>query len=293
MEQIAAIQPLVIGALFAWAGIWKVLSPQARGLVVQSALGKLLPIPWVARAAHLAVGIGEIIVAGALLAVPPARWWAVRAASVFAVGFFVYLGVAWRVAPERPCACMGGRTSRISRKSLARAATVLMMTLLGWLSTEYWGNAIVAAPLVILVVGAEVGVLWLLSPEFGDVGPRLGKQLALRLSRSSGRPLDPECSRVPLDWDTLERHLRGTALFRQLVPQTGNRSDAWSEGCWRFMTFGADFQGRVATAVFAVPALFDPHAVSASLVDDADGTVLERIASLRGDAPPATPASAL
>lgn len=293
MEQIAAIQSLVIGALFAWAGIWKVFSPRARSLAVQSALGKLLPIPWVATAAHLAVGIGEIGVAGALLAVPAARWWAIRAATVFAVGFLGYLGVAWRVAPERPCACMGGRASKISRKSLIRAASLLVMTLPGWLSTEYWGSAIVAAPLMLVVVAAEAGVLWLLSPEFGNVGPRLRKQLALRLSRPSGRLLDPECSRVPLDWETLERRLRGTTLFHQLVPQTGSRSDAWSEGCWRFMTFGADFQGRVATAVFAVPALFDPRAISASLVDDADGTVLRQIASLHGDEPPATPAIVL
>ncbi len=49
--------------------------------------------------AHFSVGIGGIALAGALLAVPPARWWAIRTATVFAVGFLVYLGLAWRIAP--------------------------------------------------------------------------------------------------------------------------------------------------------------------------------------------------
>lgn len=293
MEQIAAIQSLVIGSLFAWAGIWKVFSPRARGLAVRSALGKLLPVQWVARAAHLSVGIGEIAVAGALLAVPPAHWWAIRMATVFSIGFLTYLGIAWRIAPDRPCACMGGRASKISRRSLARAAAMLMLALPGWSSPEYWGTAIFAAPQLILLVGAEFGALWLLSPEFGSSGPRLGKQLAKRLTRSTGYLLDPDCSRMSLDWDAFERHLRGTAVFRQLVPQSGSRTDAWSEGCWRFMTFGANFQDRLATAVFAAPAIFDSDAVSASLVDDVDGIILERIGSLRGDAPPASAASAL
>lgn len=286
MEQIGAIQSLVIGFLFAWSGIWKVFSPRARSLVQLSALGKLLPIPWVARAAHLSVGIGEIAIAGSLLAVPPAHWWAIRVATMFALGFLVYLGIAWRVAPERPCACMGGRASKISRRSLARAAVVLIITLLGWSSSDYWISAIIAAPQIILVVGAEVAALWLLSPEFGNIGPRVTKQLTVRLANSTRHLLDPDCSRTPPDWDLLERHLRGTVAFHQLVPHEGNRTDAWSEGCWRFMTFGRHVQDRLATAVFAVPAIFDPDAISASLVDDADGIILERIAPLRGDAPP-------
>src|SRR5262249_39473585 len=161
----AAVQALVVGLLFGWAGIWKVGFPEARALAAKSALGKLLPTPQLAQRAHLAVGIGEITVA-ALLLTPPAHEWAMRLATLFAVGFLGYLGLAWRVAPDKPCACMGGRKTKISRRSLARAVTVLGLTLLGWLARDYWAVALIAAPWTALVVVTEIAVLWLLSPEF-------------------------------------------------------------------------------------------------------------------------------
>ncbi len=293
MEQIAAVQPLIIGCLFAWSGGWKVFSPRAGRLAMQSAVGKLLPIPWMTKTVYLALGLGELGVAGTLLAVPPARWWAIRVATVFAVGFLVYLGVAWRIAPERPCACMGGQARRVSRSSRLRASLVLLMALFGWFSQTYWAAAINAAPQLIFLAGAEGWLLWLVSPEFGNVGTRIGKQLAMRLVRSLRYLRDPSCAHMSTNWAGVERDLRSTAVFRQLVPQVSHRSDAWSEGCWRFITFGMEVEGRLATAVFSVPALFDADAISASLVDDVDGVVLTRIASRSGDGPPARVASVL
>ncbi len=287
MEHIAAIQCLIVGSLFAWSGSWKVFSPRARTLAEQSALGKLLPNRRLVGIAHFTVGIGEIALAGALLAVPPARWWAIRTATVFAVGFLVYLGLAWRIAPDRPCACMGGRATKISRRSLARAAALLIITLVGWSAPEFWVAAILAAPLVIIVIAGEMAGLWLLSPEFNRVGPRYGRRLAAMLSRSTRYLLDPGCSRMPLDWEQVERDLRGTFVFGQVAPHLDRRTDAWSEGCWRFITFGAHYQDRQATAVFAVPAIFDAEAISASLVDDEDGAVMVRLGSAHSRIPAA------
>jgi hypothetical protein len=279
MGHIAAVQALVAGILFAWAGGWKVLSPRATSLAWQSALGKLLPNRRIVSVAHISLGLSEIALAFVLVAVPPARDGAIRVATFFTICFLLYLGIAWRIAPERPCACMGGRAGKISRRSLARAGVLLIFTVVGWPAQEYWFAALRSAPLTLLVVAGELIGLWLLSPEFDRIGPRYGRWLAATLVRSVRQAVDPACSRMPLQWERVERDLRGTAIFGQLTPLLAARTDVWSEGCWRFMTFGALYLDRPATAVFAIPAVFDPGAISASLVDDENGSVVMRMGS--------------
>jgi hypothetical protein len=276
-ERVAAVQALVIGLLFAWAGIWKICFPQARALAARSALGKLLPTPQLAQTAHLAVGVGEITIAVLLLA-PPARGWAMWLASLFSLGFLGYLGLAWRVAPDRPCACMGGQPNKISWRSLARATTVLVLTLIGWLARDYWAAALKAAPWTVLVIVAEVAMLWALSPEFGGMGARFGKQLM----RETQLRLDPACTRVALNWNELERGLRRTRVFQHLAPRLQAITDRWREGCWGFIAYGLSYDDQPATAVFAVPARFDPHEVSAAVVADADNAILLRLAATEG-----------
>jgi len=283
VERIAAVQALVVGLLLGWAGLWKVVSPQARELATRSALGKLLTDPRQAQAAHLATGAGEIVVA-ALLLLPPQRDWAMRIATLFALGFIGYLVLAWRIAPDRPCACMGGRISNISRRSVLRAVVLLALTLLGWGASEYWAGALVAAPWVVLAIGVELLGLWLLSPEFGWAGAQLEK----RLLRAARRRLDPTCARVALDWDELERRLRRTPHFLELALNLSALRDHWREECWAFFAYGATIEGRHATAVFAVPTLFDKHEVSVAVVDDSDNTTLLSFASASGVTPPTT-----
>lgn len=281
VEQIAAVQALVVGLLLGWAGVWKVTSPQARALATRSALGKILRDPRQAQAAHLATGVGEIIVA-ALLLLPPERAWAMRVATVFALGFVGYLALAWRIAPDRPCACLGGRISNISRRSVLRAVVLLALTLLGWGAHEYWAGAIIAAPWVLLVFAAEALGLWVLSPEFGWAGAQMEK----RLLRAARLRLDPTCARVALDWDELERRLRRTPHYLELALHLSALRDHWREECWAFFAYGASIEGRAATAVFAVPTLFDKHEVSVAVVDDADNSTLLSLASARGVTPP-------
>ncbi len=289
-ERVAAVQALIVGALFLWAGIWKVFFPAARQVAAQSALAKVLGGSRRAQTAHLVVGVGEIAVA-ALLLLPPSRWWAMRLATVFAVGFVGYLGLAWRIAPDRPCGCMGGRATKFSRRSLARAGTLLMLTLIGWASREFWGAALLAAPWSALLITAEVLTLWLLSPEFGWTGARFEK----RLIRWARLRLDPSCTRIAPNWDELEHGLWRTAAFQELVRRgvrVGTSTDRWREGCWGYIACGASYEDRPATVVFAIPILFDARQVSAAVVDEAENAVVLRLAPARTarGADPAPPA---
>lgn len=280
-ERIAAVQPLVVGLIFAWAGAWKVGSRDARQLALKSALGKILPTPRLTLAAHLAVGVGELAVA-LLLLISPWYWLGIRVATVFTLGFLGYLALAWRIAPDQPCACMGGRATQLSRRSVLRAFVLLALTLVGWGATEYWVSAILAAPWVALILATEVVLLWLLSPEFGWTGVRMER----RVIRAARLRLNPTCAGVPLDWDALEGKLRRTPPYQQLAPTLSAITDRWREGCWSFISFAARYEDRPATAVFAVPTLFDSGEVSAAVVDDDSSATVLRLPSARGVLPP-------
>lgn len=285
IDNIASIQACVVGALFAWAGIWKACFPQARLVVRQSALSKIIPRPQVAEPLHVILGMGEIAVAAFLL-LPPERVWAMRIASLFAVGFLGYLALAWRIAPEQPCACLGGRATRISKRSMARAVILLTLTLIGWLAHQYWGATLLAAPATALVIGSELVLLWFVSPEFSHIGPRVEKRIlrALRLR------VNPTCAGIATNWSGVDRHLRGTGMFRELAPILGERADQWRDGCWDFVAYPATYGDRAATAVFAAPVLYDPLQVSVAVVDDSDGTIFLKLASASSVTPSQNPA---
>ena len=281
LERIAAVQAVVVGLIFAWAGVWKVASPSARRIVVKSALARIMGTPRRTLVVHFAQGIGELVVALLLLA-SPWHWLGMRIATVFTLGFIGYLALARRIAPQSPCACMGGRATQLSRRSVLRAFVLLALTLVGWGATEYWGSAILAAPWVALILATEVVLLWLLSPEFGWTGVRMER----RVIRAARLRLNPTCAGVPLDWDALEGKLRRTPPYQQLAPTLSAITDRWREGCWSFISFAARYEDRPATAVFAVPTLFDSGEVSAAVVDDDSSATVLRLPSARGVLPP-------
>lgn len=281
---LAAAQALVVALVFAWAGVWKVAFRQARAIAAQSALVRLLGGERQAVAAHMALGCAEIAVAVLLLVLPPVRTLALGAAGLLALGFLGYLILAWRIAPEAPCACMGGRATRISWRSLARAGVLLALCTVAWMAGEFWGAALVAAPWLIPLLALELAGLWLLSPEFG-VRPMRSSRRVIRALRLR---LDPACARVRLDIAAIERALQSTAAYRALQPALGARTDAWREGCWDFIAYGARYEQQAATVIFAAPALFDAREVSAAVVADADNSVLLSVPSQSGTLPPAT-----
>jgi hypothetical protein len=274
--QIADIQALVVGVVFAWAGVWKTFFPQARRAAQQSALAKILPTPGLAQAAHIAVGVSEIIVAALLLA-PPQRWWAPRLASILAVGFLAYLALAWKVAPEKTCACMGGRAIPISRRSVARAVGILALTVVAWPAETYWGVSLVAAPWLLALALAELLAVWLLSPEFD--GPSV--LIRRRMARAARMRLDPTCAHVTVDWTQLDTELRRTRQFNTFARYISGPSDRWREQCTGFIAFTAVYKSQPATAIFTFPMRFEASEVAAALLDDASNEVVARLAPLR------------
>src|SRR5579871_5538514 len=106
IEQIGNIQSLIVGCVFLWSGVWKLFSPQARAIVRRSALAKLVPDPRLVQFGYVVLGVCETLLA-LLLLLPPHRGWAMVLASALSAGFVIYLALALRYAPERPCACMG------------------------------------------------------------------------------------------------------------------------------------------------------------------------------------------
>lgn len=278
---IAAAQALVLALVFAWAGVWKLAFPQARSLAARTALARILNSKQRAVTAFRALGCVEIA-AAVLLLVPPARLWALALATLLTLGFVAYLALAWRIAPEAPCGCMGGRAVGISWRSLARAGVLLALSVAGWPVREFWGSALAAAPWLVPLLVLELGALWLLSPEFGGQEQRIARHL----SRSLRQRLDPTCARLPQDVAAVERALQDTLPYRSLVPALGGRTDAWREGCWDFVAYGASYEQQAATVVFAAPAFFDPREVSAAVIADADNSVLLAVRSQRGTLPP-------
>jgi hypothetical protein len=271
--RIADAQALVLGVVLLWAGLWKVVSPQARELAKKSALAKLLPTSGMAQAAHIAVGASEILVA-ALLLLPPHLSWEPYLASALAVGFLAYLALAWKVAPEKTCACMGGRPTRISKRSVARAGAILLLTLLAWPAQMYWGAALVASPWLGIVIVLELLGLWALSPEFG--GPEAAFQR--RFVRLALLRLNPTCAGVALDWERVESDLRRTSQFNALARYTRGIADRWREDCAGFIAYKAVYEGQPATAIFTFPVRFEASEVTAALLDDASNEVLTRLA---------------
>lgn len=216
------------------------------------------------------VGTVEITV-GLLLLLPPHRWWEMRLATGLAAAFVVYLLFSIKAAPGRPCGCFGGREVAVSWRTLARAGLLLALTVIGWQARRFWFTAIVVNPWQLSLVAIEALLLVGLSPEFDWTRARL---LASANHPSQVRAeADCETATVPLS-ETLQQ-LRRSAPFRALYRSLGSEPlDYWREGCWRFLCFEAEYEGRKATVVFAVPILWRPHRVRAAVVDETDGTVL-------------------
>lgn len=282
---LAAAQALVVALVLAWAGVWKLVFAQARAIAAQSALARMLRNKQRAVTAFRGLGCVEIA-AVVLLLLPPARQWALALATLLTLGFVAYLVLAWRIAPEAPCGCMGGRAVGISWRSLTRAVVLLALSAAGWPVREFWGSALAAAPWLVPLLALELAALWLLSPEFGGAGQE--RRIARRLTRALRLRLDPTCRRVPQDVAAVEQALQDTLPYRSLVPTLSSRTDAWREGCWDFVAYSASYEQQAATVVFAAPALFDPHEVSAAVIADADNSVLLAVRSQRGTLPPTT-----
>jgi len=219
---------------------------------------------------HRLLGTAELAL-GLMLLLPPTFWWETRLASGLTVVFVSYLLFSIRAAPDRPCACLGGREAKISRRTLGRAILLLLSTLLAWSTSQHWLTTVATTPWTLGLVVPELLVLVWLSPE-------LDWSWATRLlypGDKSQAVIEPECAtaRVPLSKSL--QQLRRSAAFQATAGfLKSDLSDHWRDGCWRFLCFEAEYEGRKATAVFAIQTMDRPQKVRAAIVDEARGTIL-------------------
>ncbi|MGK5739443.1 MauE/DoxX family redox-associated membrane protein [Micromonospora sp. URMC 103] len=280
LEMIAALQPLVIGAVLVWSARVKLLSRHAAATANRSALARLVGERRALPAYRLLGGV-ELAVGGLLL-LPPASRWEAGAATVLAVGFLAYLTYARRVAPTSSCGCLSARSTPVSGRSVGRAAVLVAAGGLAVLASGGWTGALTARPLAgAAVLLAELAAVVALSPELDRVWLLPLRQVRVRLTHplrgNSGVPLLASVQQLQL-----------SDAYRRIAPLL--RSDVrehWDDDGWRFVGHAARYQGRPATAVFAVP-LADPEpaSVRVAVVDDATGHTL---LSLAGTPPPAGP----
>lgn len=123
-----ALAPLLLAAVLAWSASFKL----ADSASTQSAILQLrLPRTWSKPAFAIALPVGEIVLAAALLI--PARWFyvvAAVAAVVLFAAYFVVIARALTFDPRPACGCfgrMGG--SRVTPATLVRNALLLIVAL--------------------------------------------------------------------------------------------------------------------------------------------------------------------
>lgn len=221
-------------------------------------LGPRRPAAITVAAAELAIGTGLLLTAGRAGAGTPAL--AVRTAAALLFGTAAgALYVLRSRRPEAGCGCFGelSRTP-VGWRVIARAA------LLCAAAVSCAGAPPLRMPasagqawLTLAVAAAELGLLFALSPEVG--------QVLLRLSHT-----DPcEVREVPVA-RTLSA-LRASAPWRRYRGYliTAAPVDVWREGCWRFVVYPGMLASRRVEVVFAVHLNGRRVPVRVGLVDDA------------------------
>jgi Methylamine utilisation protein MauE len=202
-------------------------------------------------AAELSLGVGLIATAGRVVAWPSAATLVRLGTALLFVTATAALIELRAHRPDVGCGCFGELSSTpVSMRTIARsalftiaaAATVgvppVRLTSTGIIPGAVHGT--VEARLLVLVVVAEVALICVLSPEFGEALVRLGyREPCERRRLSSERTL--AALRLSRAW---RRH---AGLLASAEP-----IDVWRELCWRYAVFAGQVNGRAAEVVFAV-----------------------------------------
>ena len=265
---IAAVQPVLLGGVLIWAAGVKLFGRNAADGARHTALAPLLGTAWALPAYRLVGGVELTI--GTLLVLPPALTVKAIAGTGLAAGFLAYLLYARRLAPESSCGCLSSlRTAPVSWRSFARGGLLLVTGLLATRATDYWLGEILTRPFARVAVLVEAVAVVMLSPELDRIWLVSLRHLRERLPR-------PFFGGSGVALHSSARQLRQSAAFRRveglLHPDV---QEHWDEEEWRIVCYGARYQGRPATAAFAVPLLrYDPSAVRVALVDEFAGVIL-------------------
>ena len=282
LQVIAALQPLIIGAVLLWSGSLKLFSKYAESDARRTALTRLIgekrTVP-----AYRALGVVEMLLAAALIA-PPALTAETAAASALGAGFLGYLAYARISAPDSSCGCMGSAPTPVTWRSFARAGLLLAgsLTALVVAPGTGWYTALGDAPVL------AVAVVALGLAAYTGFSPELDHRWLIPLRRLHNRITHPLAGggefTVPLASSVAQ--LLRSGVYREVSPLLlSDVTDHWDDGEWRILTYSARYGGRPATAVFAVPRLrYEPDAVRVALVDEETAQTVYTL-----DAPPVRP----
>ncbi|TCC50898.1 hypothetical protein E0H75_12135 [Kribbella capetownensis] len=265
-HQVAAAQPLLIGLLLLWSSYGKVVR---RDSAERTALPRLVGETRAAPAYH-AVGAIEAVIALALL-LPPAWTIEAVAAAVLAGGFTGYLIYAKIVVPDASCGCIGSSAKPVGRRAIGRTVLLLATALAATTADDGWwsiGSVAVVAVLVLeaaafVMLSAELDRYWLLPLR------RLRVEITHPLAGTATNDVPLAATQRRLLLSPAYRAVNG--LLRSDI------HDYWDDEDWRFVSYTARYDGRPATAVFAVPHQDStPEAVRVAVVDETSGQTLYR-----------------
>ncbi|GAB2480570.1 hypothetical protein GCM10026982_00390 [Nocardiopsis aegyptia] len=237
VDAVRQVQLPLLAALLLLGAAAKILS-RSEG----SGLAVLLPAR-LRRPAAFGTGVVELALAVGLLVLTGPWGTAARlgTAALFA-GSVAVLVLVRRRDPEAGCGCFGGLSrTPIGWRTLARAG-LLAAAALATLGLAPDGWEVATAPTAVhgWVLGVELLLLAVLSPELRDVGSR-----ALASEPCELREVSPRRTRARLRSSDVWRTNRPVLLAEE--PE-----DEWRHGCWRFQRFDGMRYGRRVDVVFAV-----------------------------------------
>jgi hypothetical protein len=268
LEWPASVQPLFIGGTLLWSGGLKCLGRSARRSAERSALSSLVG-EGRAPAAYRLTGALELALAAVLL-LPPAHPAETVAAAVLGVGFLGYLTYAKVAAPDSSCGCLSKRRTPVTWRGFARAGLLLAAALLGTQAGRWWGGGLAGRPVITVLLVAEVAALVALSPEGDGLWLLPLRRLRIRMRH----PLADRSFEMPLE-SSLQQ-LLVSPVYRQVstLLKSGLR-ETWDEEDMRVLCYTAEYDGTIATAVFAVPLRhYSPEDIRVALVDESTESTL-------------------
>jgi hypothetical protein len=265
---VADIQPLILGIILLWAGGSKLFTSRAKEVATRSALSLLLSHHKHILFAYNLVGLLEICVGLALLLPPHSLWKSFVSTSLF-LSFVVYLGFSRRFAPEKPCACLGGGETAISWMTITRSVVLTLLAVLTFARSSFWLSALLTNMWLVALIVIELIVIIALSPDLY----RWNSPVPPTDTSDEQLGLDCVTARVPLT-ETVQQ-LETSAIFQSFAVYVQSKMlEHWRQGCWRFLRYGASFEGRDVTAIFAVPVLNEPERIRGAIVDEESESIL-------------------
>ena len=225
------------------------------------------PIAMAMCATELGLGVALIVTAGSLGTGTPAT--IVRAGV--SVLFLIAVGALVELRERRPdagCGCFGDLSvTPVGARTISRSAVLATAALatIGQPPLQMPASGRTAA-LWITVLVAELLLLAALSPELGEAMVRLGYSEPCEVRRISV--------------DRTLAALASSATWRRYASLVGGDSrdtapiDIWREGCWRYLVYTGEAEGRPVHVAFAVYLRSRRSPVRVAVLDAVSGEVL-------------------